>query len=479
METISTYSDLVTLVDHIRASAVPPTTENIEEQKAELLDLANAVALLFKKEVERSNSRVVALPRYVNDEEWYVVGDLHGDLHSLNRILLKVFIRPKIDPKKIRLIFLGDYVDRGQRPTQVLRLLFRLKKQWPERFYLLRGNHELWRKDENGDVVSDVHPADTIAFWKPHFGDEVFSKLVAAFDAMPIGFVQAVGDRNVLYVHGGIPRRAFLANDLGSAESLNGFLWSDPENKEEVMDAPSRRFSFGAADFRQFVHLHNLHAVVRGHEAKRDGVDLHEEMLGDPQRLITVFSSGGHANEDSGYARSIEEPRFLQLDPILNRHGALFRIEEVFRDDIMLLVRNDHLSAPLIAAAKMMNESQANTMVKTRVLIFDRDAHMRVDGAHDETDSYDNHRLTPTIYVDMREANDTLIDKLRRGRRIEVASYPYLGMKAALKKYPKEDIGEVLIRHYIEAVKSYFPAWGRSQEEALAKLDEYLQRFRK
>jgi serine/threonine protein phosphatase 1 len=69
---------------------------------------------------------------------FYAIGDIHGSLASLDRLMDK--INP--DFEHDQLLFVGDYIDRGPRPKEVVDYIIRLKMLAPGRIICLKGNHE-------------------------------------------------------------------------------------------------------------------------------------------------------------------------------------------------------------------------------------------------------------------------------------------------------------------------------------------------
>ena len=80
---------------------------------------------------------VMAMP-----ERILVIGDIHGCLDKLELLWERIDPRPGLD----QLIFLGDYIDRGDDSSGVLDYLLELKEIYTDTVFLM-GNHEKMFKD--------------------------------------------------------------------------------------------------------------------------------------------------------------------------------------------------------------------------------------------------------------------------------------------------------------------------------------------
>lgn len=73
----------------------------------------------------------------MNSGRVFVIGDIHGCLEMLQRLMDKIPWRPDKD----RVIFLGDYIDRGENPKAVVDYVVALTRCSPHVDCLI-GNHE-------------------------------------------------------------------------------------------------------------------------------------------------------------------------------------------------------------------------------------------------------------------------------------------------------------------------------------------------
>ena len=65
-----------------------------------------------------------------------------GDIHGCFNTLMMLWNELNIDICRDKIIFLGDYIDRGNYSLDVLKFVYKLHKENPDSVITLMGNHE-------------------------------------------------------------------------------------------------------------------------------------------------------------------------------------------------------------------------------------------------------------------------------------------------------------------------------------------------
>jgi len=244
------------------------------------------------KEIFEAESRCLHL-----ESPCYVFGDTHGNLEDLHFFSDNLW-RLGVNLSAGKFLFLGDYVDRGMSSLEVVTYLIALKTLYPDKVFMLRGNHET--RDVNG---WEEHYGDRsfIAQCKNRFGDsigeEVWEELNCVFDRLPLA---AVIDRDIFCIHGGVPRplpnspkdasRLEMIQMIPAVSGINPpydhedehlrqmaseCIWSDPagEDQEEAGEIGPDGFGdsprgggticFGNGALDDFLGLHKLSCVCQ------------------------------------------------------------------------------------------------------------------------------------------------------------------------------------------------------------------------
>ncbi|MHA1263619.1 MAG: metallophosphoesterase [Candidatus Helarchaeota archaeon] len=244
----------------------------------EINELIEVVLPILKREA--------ALIRIKSGLNSLFVGDLHGDYKTCEGVV-RYFLEQQFN----YIFFLGDYVDRGLGDMQIatLNLLLFLKRLYPYKVFLLRGNHE-WNyiNAEYGFKEAIYHHLNPILF---HRYNELFNELPIAVK---------IEEPKILVVHGGPPISeqncpyalkdiAQIPKNLCNSDQLGQqILWNDPSEKELKYRENYRGlgYIFGRNPFIEFMQYNDLEYCIRSHEVCKKG---HKELFNG--KLISIFSS--------------------------------------------------------------------------------------------------------------------------------------------------------------------------------------------
>jgi hypothetical protein len=251
----------------------------------------------------------VLSPRPERSYDLTVLGDIHGCYSVLKATLIQsrffekvdAFRKDPINNPEPKLVLLGDYIDRGLFSLNgVLRTVLQLFATAPDHVYVLRGNHEYY-VEFKGSIYGGVKPAESINTLKPHLPIDVFRRYATLVDALPNVLLF---DR-FMFVHGGIPRDRLVKERWTDLSSMNDsdlrfqMMWSDPSTADVIpaeLQEKSARFAFGKLQLRAFLQRIGCHTLIRGHEKVNKGFECVYDDEG--ARLYTLFSAGGHDNDD-------------------------------------------------------------------------------------------------------------------------------------------------------------------------------------
>ena len=237
--------------------------------------------------------------------EAIIIGDLHGDLKSLFKIIEeRKIIKKLFNNIPVLLIFLGDYGDRGSQSIETYYIIMKLKSLFPKQVILMRGNHE-------GPADIMVSPHDLPLQLESRFGQKskaIYKSFRELYDHLYNCVI--VPERYVL-MHGGAPDKITGIEDIAFAHKnhpqkpyLEEILWNDPLKKGNGT-FPSPRGAgklFGQDVTKKLLKLLNVKILIRSHQVCPNGYQTTHS-----DQILTIFSRKGPPYNNK-YAA------YLQLD---------------------------------------------------------------------------------------------------------------------------------------------------------------------
>lgn len=136
-------------------------------------------------------------------------GDLHGNVQAVNNFLASLADggymakdNPfRIQDKNFRLLFLGDYTDRGKWGIETIYTVLRLKIENPDQVFMVRGNHE--------DIDINARYGFAKELYQKYGSDakHIMNKMNNVYNALPVALFAGLGQESnkeyILCCHGG------------------------------------------------------------------------------------------------------------------------------------------------------------------------------------------------------------------------------------------------------------------------------------
>lgn len=155
----------------------------------------------------------------MEEQEFIAIGDVHGCLHSLEALLNKVGAYTDR-----RVVFIGDYIDRGPDSKGVVDLLLEYRKDHDCVF--LRGNHE--------QMLLDAIYRGELNLWLANGGRTTLNSYGTNGQALdlPEDHLKFYSSTNIYYntpgyffVHAGLAPHKTIADAIEDKKEHGDFLW--------------------------------------------------------------------------------------------------------------------------------------------------------------------------------------------------------------------------------------------------------------
>ena len=272
----------------IETSFLQGLLQNPERISTLSIEKINEIIIIAKNILEEDN--LLLEFDMGENEEVYVIGDIHGNLESLLKLYEII-----IDKKPNKVLFLGDIVDRGPKQIECLIFILTLKILDPHKFFILRGNHETLEMNQAYGFYYE--------FSQKFESFDKYTEILELYNVLPIC---AIVSNEVLCLHGGIPENYSIIEKLKDLKAKNldnsllqsfgvsifQIMWNDPKsNLSGFMDSyrgMGIKF-FGKDVFEEFMIKNRLIYLIRAHECFPEGYVWFFN-----KRLLSIFSSANY-----------------------------------------------------------------------------------------------------------------------------------------------------------------------------------------
>lgn len=225
----------------------------------------------------------------IKNTPMYIFGDIHGQFSDLIRFLEITGL-----PPKVKLLFLGDYVDRGDNSIEVIMLLFCLKIKFPNDVYLIRGNHEC-------SLVNEMYGFKEEC--KERYGEHGTDVWKIINECLHELSISILINGKIFCTHGGISPKLQNLRDINKIKKGTNIpddgifcdlTWSDPKKHKQDWEQNDRgvSYTFNENALDNFMNKHKIKLICRAHQVVNNGYKFFNN-----KKLVTIFSAPNYCGD--------------------------------------------------------------------------------------------------------------------------------------------------------------------------------------
>ena len=299
-----------------------------------IINFVNLMLDAARANLRTNNGKM--LMKLHNVKSVLVVGDIHGDIASLF-IILRTYIMILRQHPKTCIVFLGDYVDRAFGSLDVIYILALLKKRYPNRFFIGRGNHETFHLGYDKSIADTTVQRGLLHRFNESLNDTYLGLL--AYSVFMCSLHIMMVSNKLFCVHGNVvrtnnsytgrliryddPNFVMEEADLTFTTSMHDefgqcFLWAD-----YFIDNGGRGTNCNTiipAEMDKFILENGLRIFVKAHDHRGANTILHDRSK---DLYITISSLGITAKycKDKIIYGEDSPDKFKPIETIPNNDG--------------------------------------------------------------------------------------------------------------------------------------------------------------
>ena len=279
--------------DRIAASVAPGAVRarmrETVEQLETVLDSESGLRMLFDDQRESRADRAWRIAEIPDAPLWFI-GDLHGDLLTLEAALVLIDRESEREIKgHARIVLLGDLFDDGGYGLETLLRVFELMLRRASHLCLLVGNHDEALGYNGSRFTATVSPSDFSDFLNENLAHEWIGRAGKLAVRIVLDAPRALFfPDGLLAAHGGFPlrdlhERLAESGEWNDPQCLSDFVWTraHPRARKKL---PNRSIA------REPIRLRGLRGLLRTERDARPARDAHDPRPRSRRGTVRNFS---------------------------------------------------------------------------------------------------------------------------------------------------------------------------------------------